>query len=122
MLGQLARASAQGNPQQALALSGNLPALPKLTGVSLDDLEAKVAGQSHATVRPQMFVDCCEAATIHMRKMLVVMLCQDGYATRHNHPGHFQGSRRQARRPNWPSPSPGNRSLRLASMPQFSHL
>ena len=50
MLGQLARASAQGNPQQALAFTGNLPASPKLTGVSLDDLEAKVAGQSHATV------------------------------------------------------------------------
>lgn len=44
MLGQLARASAQGNPQQALALSGSLPALPKLTGVDLDDLEAKVSG------------------------------------------------------------------------------
>ena len=44
MLGQLARASAQGNPQQALALSGNLPSIPKLSGVSLDDLEAKAAG------------------------------------------------------------------------------
>ena len=48
MLGQLARASAQGNPQQALALSSNLPPLPKLTGVSLDDLEAKLAGWSHS--------------------------------------------------------------------------
>lgn len=47
MLGQLARASAQGNPQQALALSSSLPPLPKLTGISLDDLEAKVAGRSH---------------------------------------------------------------------------
>jgi len=46
MLGQLARASAQGNPQQALALQSNLPPLPKLTGVDLDDLEAKVAGLS----------------------------------------------------------------------------
>jgi len=45
MLGQLARASAQGNPQQALALQSNLPPLPKLTGINLDDLEAKVAGQ-----------------------------------------------------------------------------
>lgn len=44
MLGQLARASAQGNPQQALALQSNLPPLPKLTGINLDDLEAKVAG------------------------------------------------------------------------------
>ena len=45
MLGQLARASAQRNPQQALALSGNLPPLPKLTGLDLDDLENKVAGE-----------------------------------------------------------------------------
>ena len=44
VLGQLARASAQSNPQQALALSGNLPSMPKLTGVSLDDMEAKAAG------------------------------------------------------------------------------
>lgn len=44
MLGQLTRASAQSNPQQALALQGSLPPLPQLTGVDLDDLEAKVAG------------------------------------------------------------------------------
>ena len=59
MLGQLARASAQGNPQQALAFTGNLPASPKLTGVSLDDLEAKVAGQSHATVTYHMLHTTC---------------------------------------------------------------
>lgn len=45
MLGQLARASAQGNPQQALTLQSNLPPLPQLTGVNLDELEAKVAGK-----------------------------------------------------------------------------
>ena len=50
MLGQLARASAQGNPQQALALQSNLPPLPKLTGTNLDDLEAKVAGQRSSLV------------------------------------------------------------------------
>ncbi len=50
MLGQLARASAQGNPQQALALQSNLPPLPKLTGINLDDLEAKVAGQLSTVV------------------------------------------------------------------------
>ena len=50
MLGQLARASAQGNPQQALALQSSLPPLPKLTGINLDDLEAKVAGQLSSLV------------------------------------------------------------------------
>ena len=48
MLGQLARASAQGNPQQALALQSRLPALPKLSGISLEELEAKIAGMAPA--------------------------------------------------------------------------
>lgn len=42
MLGRLARASANGNPQAAAALQKQLPPMPKLSShIDLDDLEQK---------------------------------------------------------------------------------